>query len=157
MSARGLPSAKHTRISTYNARKDIDNIIRNPARLTHAPPVPQYPTSNRPLPTAGLRSEDVTSKEQPVGTSSRIQLAGSSQPFVAAQKRPAEPMGVDDDEREVSRKRARRQCAKCGMGEGCAGNRGKARCRNSCRDCGSTECEGRDSRNRKKKCPKLKQ
>jgi hypothetical protein len=88
-------NAKHTRISTYNARKNIDNLIRNPAHLIHAPPVPQYPTSNRPLPTAGLRS--VTGDEQPVGTDSRIQLAGASQPFVAAQKRPAELMGVDDE------------------------------------------------------------
>ena len=146
-------NAKHTRISTYNARKSIDNLIRNPARLTHAPPVPQYPTSNRPLPTAGLIGEGATIEEQETRTNSRIQLAGASQPFVGVQKRPAEPMGVDGDERKVSGKRAHRQCAKCGQGEGCVGNRGKARCRNPCRDCKSTECDGRDSRNRTRKCP----
>ena len=120
----------------------IDKIIQNSAHLTH---VPQYPTSNHPLPTAGLISE---------GVNSRIQLAGASQPFVAAKRRPAEPMGVDgDEEGELLRKQAGHQCAKCRKVEGCAGNKGKAKCQNPCRDCGSNECEGRDSRNWKRKCP----
>ena len=148
-------NAKHTRMSTYGARKELDNLIRNPARLTHAPPIPQYPSSSRPLPTMGL-IDSANNHEPVLATSSRIQLASAINPANrSAQKRPVDSI-LAPNEGPSSWKRARRQCPKCGRTSGnCPGNKGKEKCKNPCRDCNQYDCVGRDSRNHNKKCPNV--
>ncbi|KAF9000804.1 hypothetical protein BDZ89DRAFT_1170255 [Hymenopellis radicata] len=49
-----------------------------------------------------------------------------------------------------------RTCIKCGkLATQCKGNSGVGSCRNACKDCGTLDCPGRDSRNRKKLCPTM--
>jgi len=151
-------NAKHTRMSTYGVRKELDSLIRNPARLTHAPPVPQYPSSDRPLPTMGLVNSANNHEPTALATSSRIQLTNATNPALnpSAHKRNVNSILTPDEDPSSERKRARRQCAKCGKdSDGCLGNQGKEKCRNPCRDCDQYDCVGRDSRNRKKKCPNI--
>ena len=143
-------------MSTYGARKELDNLIQNPARLTHAPPIPQYPSSSRPLPTMGL-IDSANNHEPALATSSRIQLTNAINPENrSAQKRRVDSILAPNEGPSSKQKRARRQCAKCGRdSEGCPGNTGKEKCRHPCRDCNQHDCVGRDSRNRKKKCPNV--
>ena len=143
-------------MSTYGARKELDNLIRNPARLTHAPPIPQYPSSDRPLPTMGLI--DSENNHGPVlATTSRIRLTSATNTAnPSMHKRRVDSMLAPDEGPSSERKRARRQCAKCGMdSDSCPGNMGKEKCKNPCKDCNQYDCVGRDSRNRKKKCPNM--
>ncbi|KAF6742765.1 hypothetical protein DFP72DRAFT_1104354 [Ephemerocybe angulata] len=143
--AAGL-NAIHTRALTYQQRRQIDALV--------------YPTSNRPLPSAGYvpesNSAGVRERTPPrlllTATSSGSTHADPApQPEARKRKRTAQESNFDDPNRQ----RGRRTCAKCGRGEGCPGNGGKKHCKFPCRDCGMLGCNGRDSRAPKRVCPNM--
>lgn len=175
-------NAKHTMIATYNARKPIDRLIHNvDARIYNAPAVPQRLSLSQPIPSSGLdmteQPENLHADESSIQfptarpssrTASNVQSHARvsntrkrtiSQISGPSTFNPANPISRESssgsDTQVSGRKRSRRKCQKCGMGEGCRGNTGVVNCRNQCQDCGQRDCVGRDSRNPKRRCATL--
>ncbi|KAF6742946.1 hypothetical protein DFP72DRAFT_1102942 [Ephemerocybe angulata] len=150
-------NAKQTRTATLSTRRAVDSLVHHPDRTRHAPPVPQLPTVSRPTPSSGLREESAPeSLPGPSTTTASILIRGPPEPSQPIQKHNAgkrKRVTIGESGGDGSpTKRARRTCAKCGMGEGCLGCSGVHKCKNACQDCNRMDCPGRSSRNRDKKC-----
>ena len=151
-------------MSTTDLRKPTDMLIQHPHRMKHVLPVPQYPSAERPMPTAGERALSPSQDNLPALPQILPFVSGPSN---GQQKHRHTKDGDDDNESVQTKKRKQtsgqkrgdRRCLKCGMSAGSSatckgtGPGGVSKCENACQDCERLDCKGRNSRNRKRFCP----
>ena len=127
-------------------------IIKGPFGVFLSPCYPKYMRANTlhyPIlanPRSQCYRNDALPTHPPQASASSTLKGGSGSKRKASQ---AENPSADES---PSKKRSQRTCAKCGLGEGCKGNKSVKLCKNACQDCGSMSCEGQNSRNKETKC-----
>lgn len=141
---------------SFDVRKPLTAILRDPARSVAAPPVPQQNMNLHfvdkgllTLPTIAQSNHDHPSLEpqsllvpqNPQGGQSSNQQLETTIPVAELLARQRVRKAVENA-RNISKKpRKRRTCAKCGELT-CHGNQKVANCKNPCQDCGKKECRG---------------
>lgn len=134
--------------ATAEARKEIDELIYSEVRTNRMPPVEQFTTASRPIPTVGLLINPHTSASPTGIPTPEIHpiFASSNLSAGVAQKRHNNSVNDDSEGLAPKRKRGPHTCQKCEREgveeaklvreEGCRGNTGSAKCEFACRNCG---------------------